>query len=104
MDVTKNDDGSHSPAFDESWEPVDQLRWHAGVVALATGLRIEVKDVGGIPGERVDRLVYGTVRFNLTVSGRRRLVGAGPMHFADAWAYLDGVHAGVAAAADDPAK
>ncbi|MFF1445033.1 hypothetical protein [Streptomyces sp. NPDC058295] len=44
--------------------------------------------------------MYGTVRFNLTVSGTRRLVGGGPMHFADAWAFLDGVQAGVAAVAE----
>jgi hypothetical protein len=100
MDVTKNQDGSHSPPFDEDWEPADQLRWHAGVVALATGLRIEVKAYGGIPGERVDRLDYGTVRFHLSVRGTRTLVGGGPMHFADAWSFLDGVKAGATAATD----
>lgn len=97
MNVTKNQDGSHSPAFDEDWEPVEQLRWHAGVVALATGLRIEVTDHGGIP----DRLDYGTVRFHLSVRGTRTLVGGGPMHFADAWSFLDGVKAGATAATDD---
>ncbi|MEU7222257.1 hypothetical protein [Streptomyces chrestomyceticus] len=102
MDVTRNENGSHSPAFDEHWEPVEQLRWHAGVVALATGLRIEVTGHGGIPGERVDRLVYGTVRFSLTVRGTQNLIGNGPMHFADAWAFLDGVKTGAIAAAGSP--
>ncbi|MBH1934104.1 hypothetical protein I5Q34_07315 [Streptomyces sp. AV19] len=100
MDVVKNENGSHSPAFDESWEPIEQLRWHAEAVALATGLRIKVTDHGGIPGERVDRLVYGTVRFNLTVRGMRSLTCNGPMHFADAWSFLDGVKAGAMAAAE----
>jgi hypothetical protein len=100
MDLTKNEDGSHTPAFDEDWEPVDQLRWHAGVVALATGLRITVTDTGGIPGERVDRLVYGEVRFHLGIRGTRTFLGNGPMHFADAWSFLDGVKAGATAATD----
>lgn len=33
MDVTKNENGSHSLAFGEHEEPVEQPRWHAGVVA-----------------------------------------------------------------------
>ncbi|MGW0672570.1 hypothetical protein [Streptomyces sp. NPDC002746] len=80
-------------------EPVELLRWHAGVVALTTGVRIEVTADGGIPRERVDRLVYSTVRFSLVVCGTRNVTATGPMHFVEPWSFLDGVKTGAIAAA-----
>ncbi|WP_371583919.1 hypothetical protein [Streptomyces sp. NBC_01314] len=39
-------------------------------------------------------------KISLTVRGMRSLIGNGPMHFAGAWSFLDGVKAGAIVAAD----
>ncbi|MET9484774.1 hypothetical protein [Streptomyces sp. NPDC006638] len=84
MTVTRLPDGGHSPLYDENWPPVTQLAWHAGIVALDTGLRITVRDFEGD-------------RYSIAVRGGTTLTGLGPMGFHQAWSYLDGVRTGAQA-------
>lgn len=85
MTVTRNADGSHSPAYDDAWPEATQLEWLAGCAALETGLHIEVK--------ALDQGRSGLYTFLL--KGPRRLIGNGNMTFQEACGYLDGVRAGV---------
>ncbi|MEV5129211.1 hypothetical protein AB0K87_01610 [Streptomyces sp. NPDC053705] len=81
MDVTLSPDGSHSPQYDETWPRLTQLEWHAGIVALDTGLTIRVRDAA-------DDL------YSVSVKSGGGLSGNGPMGFHEAWAFLDGVKVG----------
>ncbi|MGP3737952.1 hypothetical protein ACTWJ9_33115 (plasmid) [Streptomyces sp. GDS52] len=99
MTVTKNTDGSHSPAYNENWPHPTQLEWHAGIVALETGLRIEVRKSSDIrTGIQPATEKPTEETYHLRLHGPRTSTGIGPMSFHDAWNYLDGVKAGVAAA------
>lgn len=82
--VTLNADGSHSPAYDETWPEATQVRWAVAVAALETGLRIDVRE-------------QEEGWYSLSVKGPRTLVGNGPMSAESAYGYLDGVRAGVRA-------
>ena len=84
MVVTKNPDGSHSPAYDPDWPAALQLEWTAAVTELETGLRIQVRE--SRPGW-----------YSLSVRGARTLVGNGPMELQHAYGYLDGLRAAVTA-------
>jgi hypothetical protein len=77
VNVTRNPDGSHEPAYDESWPPRLQLEWSAGVVSAKTGLRIHVSEVGE------DQYAVRVGSSGLT-----------PMSLANAYAFLDGVAVG----------
>ncbi|MGW1980733.1 hypothetical protein [Streptomyces sp. NPDC001889] len=81
MTVTRNADGSHSPLYDENWPQATQLEWHAGIIALDTGLRITVTD-------------QENDLYSISVRGTTGLSGQGPMDFHTAWAVLDGVRIG----------
>jgi hypothetical protein len=81
MTVTRNPDGSHSPLYDENWPQATQLAWHAGIVALDTGLRITVTD-------------QGNDHYSIGVRGTKGLSGQGPMGFHQAWSLLDGIRIG----------
>jgi hypothetical protein len=95
MKVARNPDGSHRPAYDADWPELTQLEWHAGVVALETGLPIEVGCTSNLPaGMRVRD--YPDVHqdiFRVTVKGPWALASAGAMEFRAAWSFLDGVKA-----------
>ncbi len=95
MTVTRNQDGSHSPAYDEDWPELTQLEWHAGVITLETGLPIEVQCTSNLPtGVRVRD--YPDVRqdiFRVVVKGPCALANTGGMEFKEAWSFLDGVKA-----------
>jgi hypothetical protein len=98
MVVTRNADGSHSPAYDEAWPEGTQLEWHAGIVALQTGLRIEVTRSSGIQtGVPTVPGVVAKESYHLSLRGPKTLTGTGPISFDDAWCFLDGVAAGVRA-------
>lgn len=77
VNVTRDPDGSHSPAYDESWPASVQLQWSAGVAACETGLRIHVRDLG-------------EDRYAVHVGSS----GQSPMDLATAYAFLDGVQTG----------
>jgi hypothetical protein len=96
MTVTRNEDGSHSPAYDENWPEAVQLEWHAGIVAVETGLRIQVQCSSDIvTGVRVEGDHPDTYR--VTLKGPRVLTSYGAMEFRQAWSFLDGVRAAVQA-------
>ena len=98
MNVTTNANGGHSPAYDETWPPDVQLEWHAGIVALDTGLRIQVTKSSDIrTGVRVDPGLVTDEKYHLRISGPKTSVGIGPVDFHAAWNYLDGVSAGARA-------
>jgi hypothetical protein len=78
MLVTRNDDGSHSPPYNETWPAFQQLEWQAGVVTCDTGMPVEVSELGsGKYAVRVGRT---------TVS---------PMELSEAYSYLDGARVGI---------
>jgi hypothetical protein len=77
VNVTRNEDGSHSPAYDETWPPHIQLQWSAGVVAVDTGLHIHVNDLGDD-------------KYAVHVGAS----GLSPMDLASTYAFLDGVQTG----------
>lgn len=84
MIVTRNEDGSHSPAYDDTWPQARQLEWYAATVALETDLRIEVREAS--PGS-----------FRIVLRGPRTLTSCGGMSFREGWTFLDGVAATVQA-------
>lgn len=86
MNVTLTPNGSHSPQYDETWPRVTQLEWHAGIIALETGLTIHVTG-------------SGDDRYSVSVKGGGGLSGAGSMGFQEAWSFLDGVKVGARHAA-----
>jgi hypothetical protein len=96
MKVTRNQDGSHSPAYDEDWPEVTRLEWHAAVIALETGLRIDVECTRNLPaGVRVRD--YPDARqdiFRISVKGTWAMGITDPVEFKDAWNFLDGVKVG----------
>lgn len=77
VNVTRNPDGSHEPAYDENWPPHLRLEWAAGVTACETGLAIFVSEVSE------DRYV-------VHVGGSQQA----PMDRAATYAFLNGVRAG----------
>jgi hypothetical protein len=96
MTVTRNLDGSHNPSYDENWPQAVQLEWHAGIVALETGLRIQIKCSSGIvTGVRIEGDHPDTYR--VTLRGPRVLTSCGSMDFRQAWNFLDGARAAVQA-------
>ncbi|MFJ7297636.1 hypothetical protein [Streptomyces collinus] len=95
MTVTRNADGSHSPAYNEDWPELTQLKWHAGVIALEIDLRIEVHCASNVPpGMRLrDHPDVQQNIFRVSVKGPWALASAGAMDFLQAWSFLDGVKA-----------
>jgi hypothetical protein len=99
MTVTRDEDGSHSPAYDAEWPELTQLQWHAGVITLETGLPIEVHCTSNVPpGMRLrDHPDVHQNIFRVSVKGPWALAGAGAMDFLQAWSFLDGVKAATVA-------
>lgn len=83
------DRGSHiEPPLDPSWDDLTKLRWHAGVVAADTGLRVEVRDGAALDAKTL-RPRPGCYSVNVGGSS------AAAYSFHEAWTYLSGVSTGV---------
>ncbi|MFB7867321.1 hypothetical protein [Streptomyces sp. NPDC056069] len=80
LTVTRNPDGTHSPAYDSAWPPLTQLEWSAGIASIETGLTIRVTESGG--------------KYHFSISGGHGLSGQGLMPLDEAYAFLDGVRMG----------
>ncbi|GAA2770407.1 hypothetical protein XF35_39560 [Streptomyces platensis subsp. clarensis] len=80
LTVTRNADGSYSPAYDETWPPLTEVEWSAGVASIESGLTIRVIESGQ--------------GYHFDISGGRGSSGLGPMSLSDAYAFLEGVRIG----------
>jgi hypothetical protein len=96
MVVTRNADGSHTPAYDETWPEHIQVEWSAGCAAVETGLRIHVTRGSDIQGG-VPRPSDAPETYHFRIQGERSSFGTGNMTAQEAYRFLDGVRAGVAA-------
>lgn len=80
------------PEFDQRWSALQKLQWHAAVVEVDCGIRLEVH-----AGSR-RTLIFGKWREvpgSFSISGPRFSVA--PFTFDGAWDYLNGFSAGVRA-------
>lgn len=96
MAVTRNEDGSHSPAYDVTWPERLQVEWKAGCVALGTGLRIDVKPASAIrTGVRAEGSEDAHEEYYVTVRSGRTLTGGSKYTAEGVYAFLDGLKAAV---------
>jgi hypothetical protein len=91
--MVKTADGSTpEPGLEQSWTPLEKLRWHAALVEHETGVAVRVGraeySVGGTPQHGF---------FNISLSYTNGAWSSGPHSFRGAWDYLNGVSAGAEA-------
>jgi len=74
------------PPLDQSWSDLEKLRWHAAVVGVDAG----------VVAPRVDVCDYSSRRFGIWFPNRGyyTVQGCGPLRYAEAWDYLNGMLAG----------
>jgi hypothetical protein len=96
----QDEHGSHiEPPLGQSWDNSTKLEWHAAVVALDTGLDIEI----GPGALRVMRRGIwhaepDTYSVNI-MAGGGTTTSCSALNYHEAWIYLNGVRAGVWATA-----
>lgn len=97
MVVTRNADGSHSPAYDENWAEPIQVEWYAGCIAVDTGLRITVTRGSHI--RTALSVPEGDPKtYHVRIQGTNRTsFGNGPFTAQQLYQFLDGVKVGVGA-------
>lgn len=94
MAVTRNEDGSHSPAYVVDWPERLQVEWAVGVAAVATGLRITVTASSEIKtGVVSDGTESTSETYHLRIQGGRTSIGSGGRTAPEVYAFLDGVQA-----------
>ena len=84
-------DGSHiEPPFDEKWDKLTQLRWHAGVVLADCGVSVDI--VTGSYQRKVPLFGYVTIPgvYSLSIGNTSHSA----YNFEEAWTFLNGIEAG----------